>query len=145
MLIKEFCQATGLPRDTVRFYVKRGLLKPTIGTPGGNRYQHFDATQVERAMLIRSAQGLGFTLRQIAELAKNYEQETLSEEDRASVLRAQLAQITARERDLREMRRYLHAKLVWLEAGASGAQPTFDLARRRKLSAESRKRQGERA
>jgi MerR family transcriptional regulator, copper efflux regulator len=135
MLIKQFCEATGLPRDTVRFYVKRGLLKPTIGSRSCNRYQHFDAAQVERAMLIRSAQGLGFTLRQIGELAKDYEQETLSAEDRVGVLRAQLVQITTRERDLREMRRYLEAKLLWLESGASGAQPTFDLARRSKPSA----------
>lgn len=143
MLIKQFCEATGLPRDTVRFYVKRGLLKPTIGSASGNRYQHFDAAQVERAMLIRSAQGLGFTLRQIAELAKDYEHEAFSVEDKAGVLRAQLAQITARERDLREMRRYLEAKLRWLEAGASGAQPAF-LARRRKPSAEVRARRGKR-
>jgi len=140
MLIKQFCEATGLPRDTVRFYVKRGLLKPTIGSASGNRYQHFDAEQVERAMLIRSAQGLGFTLRQIAELAKDYEQGALTALDRAGVLRAQLAQITARERDLREMRRYLEAKLLWLEAGAAGAQPTFDLARRSKSRAETRPR-----
>jgi DNA-binding transcriptional MerR regulator len=143
MLIKQFCEATGLPRDTVRFYVKRGLLKPTIGSASGNRYQHFDTAQVERAMLIRSAQGLGFTLRQIAELAKDYEQTTLTLVDRAAVLRAQLVQITARERDLRQMRRYLEAKLLWLETGASGAQPTFGRERRRKPSAEARSRQGE--
>jgi len=134
MLIKQFCVATGLPRDTVRFYVKRGLLKPTIGSGSANRYQHFDAAQVERAMLIRSAQRLGFTLRQIAELAKDYEQGTLSTEDRAGVLRAQLAQVTARERDLREMRRYLQAKLLWLQAGASDAQPTFGQTQRSKPS-----------
>lgn len=134
MLIKQFCETTGLPRNTVRFYVKRGLLKPTIGSGSGNRYQHFDAAQVERAMLIRSAQGLGFTLRQIAELAKDYEQETLSSEDRAGVLRAQLAQVTARERDLRQMRQYLQAKLVWLETGELGAQPTFGQTQRSKPS-----------
>lgn len=135
MLIKQFSEATGLPRDTVRFYVKRGLLKPTIGSRSGNRYQHFDAAQIERAKLIRAAQGLGFTLRQIAELAKDYEQETLSAEDRAGVLRAQLMHITQCERDLREMRRYLEAKLLWLETGASGAQPAFGQTRQGKRGA----------
>lgn len=144
MLIKQFCEATGLPRDTVRFYVKRGLLKPTIGSASGNRYQHFDAAQVERAMLIRSAQGLGFTLRQIGELAKDYEKNAISVEDRAGVLRAQLAQITARERDLREMRRYIEVKLLWLEAGASGAPPTFR-TRRSKSSAGIRAHRGKSA
>jgi len=129
MLIKKFCEATGLPRDTVRFYVKRGLLKPTIGARSGNRYQHFDAAQVERARLIRAAQGLGFTLRQIAELAKDYEDGALLPDEKADVLRAQLAQIAARERDLRAMRHYLEAKLDWLESGEVGAPPAFGTER----------------
>lgn len=125
MLIKQFCEATGLPRDTVRFYVKRGLLKPTIGARSGNRYQHFDAVQIERARLIRAAQGLGFTLRQIAKLAKDYEEGALQPDEKAGVLRAQLAQIAARERDLRAVRHYLEAKLDWLETGEVGQPPAF--------------------
>ena len=55
MLIKGFCEATGLSRDTVRFYVRRGLLSPAIGSGAGNRYQVFDAAQVERAKVIKAA------------------------------------------------------------------------------------------
>jgi MerR family transcriptional regulator, copper efflux regulator len=67
MLIAEFARATGLSRDTIRFYVKKGLLQSVIGT---NRCQDFDAEQVDRALLIREKQALGFTLGKISVLSK---------------------------------------------------------------------------
>jgi MerR family transcriptional regulator, copper efflux regulator len=36
MLISEFARAAGLSRDTVRFYVRRGLLAPLAGNKGGS-------------------------------------------------------------------------------------------------------------
>lgn len=126
MLIKAFCEATDLPRDTVRFYVRRGLLKPSIGSRPGNRYQVFDAAQVERAKLIRAAQRLGFTLKQIAELGKRYDAEEVGSEAKMAVLRVQVAQLAAQERELRRVRKYLAAKLNWVEGGEVGAMPSFD-------------------
>ena len=69
MLIAEFVRATGLSRDTIRFYVKKRLLQPEIRL---NRYQDFDAEQVDRALLIREHQALGFTLREIATLSEEF-------------------------------------------------------------------------
>jgi DNA-binding transcriptional MerR regulator len=130
MLIQEFCRATGLGRDTVRFYVKRGLLTPAVGSApkGGvpsNRYQVFDAAHVERARLIRAAQGLGFTLAEIAALAAEYERGALTATQRAEVLRAHLAALDARATHLDALRGYLRAKLRWVETGAHGAPPPF--------------------
>lgn len=143
MLIQEFCEATGLTRDTVRFYVKRGLLTPAIGArsadappagrthaipgrsqPPTNRYQVFDDTQVERARLIRAAQGLGFTLAEIADLASAYEAGGMTRARKAVVLRAHLAALDERALRLRTVRRYLSAKLQWVEAGERGAPPS---------------------
>jgi DNA-binding transcriptional MerR regulator len=134
MLIQEFCRATGLGRDTVRFYVKRGLLTPAVGAaPRGatnaaapsNRYQVFDAAQVERARLIRAAQALGFTLAEIAALAAAYERGALSTARKAEVLRAHLAALDARAAHLDTLRGYLGAKLRWVEAGERGTPPAF--------------------
>lgn len=123
MLIREFCRATGLGRDTVRYYVKRGLLTPAVGAGGSNRYQRFDDAQVERARLIRTAQGLGFTLRQIAALGEQYERGALAAPERARVLREHLAELDARAEGLRGMREYLAAKLTWVEGGETGPPP----------------------
>lgn len=125
MLIKQFCEATGLPRDTVRFYVKRGLLAPEIGCRPNNRYQVFDATQVERARLIKAAQRLGFSLRQIAVLAESYGAEEIGSEAKMAVLRGQIAGLAEQERELRRMRLYLAAKLNWVENGETGSPPGF--------------------
>ncbi|MEJ1935686.1 MerR family transcriptional regulator [Nostoc sp. NIES-2111] len=126
MLIKEFCAATELPRDTVRFYVKRGLVKPSIGSRPGNRYQVFDAAQVERATLIKAAQRLGFSLRQIAELGNRYEASGAGSEAKKAVLRDQIARVSEQERELRKVRAYLSAKLAWLESGEIGEPPRFE-------------------
>jgi DNA-binding transcriptional MerR regulator len=125
VLIKEFCQATGLPRDTVRFYVKRGLLTPDVGSRASNRYQVFDQAQVERARLIRTAQRLGFSLGEIARLAQKYEGRDVPRAAKAELLRSRLAALDEQARLLRLMRSYLAAKLRWVEEGEVGAPPAF--------------------
>ncbi len=143
MLIKEFCEATGLSRDAVRFYVKRGLLSPAIGACGAerasarrrnatsgrllpptNRYQVFDAAQVERASQIRVAQELGFTLAEISELASAYTSGRLTRTKKVAILRAHLDALDERARRLRVLRRFVADKLQWLEAGEVGPTPT---------------------
>jgi len=125
MLIKQFCEATELPRDTVRFYIKRGLLKPEVGCGAGNRYQVFDNAQVERAKLIKLAQRLGFTLKQIADLGQRYDAKDIGPEAKMAILREQIDGIAEQERQLKKMRKYLTAKFRWIEDGETGSPPTF--------------------
>ncbi|HEV2605611.1 MAG TPA: MerR family transcriptional regulator [Microvirga sp.] len=134
MLIKEFCEATGLPRDTVRFYVKQGLLTPEVGSRRSNRYQVFSAEEVERAKLIKVAQRLGFTLKEIARLAEAYENQSLTRERKADVLRSQLATLGEQAKLLDSMRAFLTAKLAWLEGGEVGPPPKIDSVTRPKVS-----------
>lgn len=123
MLIKVFCEATGLPRDTVRFYVKRGLLTPDVGSRPGNRYQVFDPAQVERARMIKAAQKLGFSLKEIARLGEAYEARGVTREDKADLLRSRLAVLDEQARLLSRVREHLSAKLRWVEGGEVGAPP----------------------
>jgi len=125
MLIAEFSKATGLGRDTVRFYIKRGLLTPQVGVSGTNRYQSFDAGQVERALVIREAQSLGFTLREISTLSDEYERVGMTLARKAELMRERLAEVDAQAAKLRRLRRYFALKLEWLEAGAEGEPPSF--------------------
>lgn len=123
MLIGEFCRVTGLGRDTIRFYVRRGLIKPSRGSRPGNDYQVFGQDQVQRARLIRAAQALGFTLKEIAALAAAYEQADMTREARIALLRERVARLDAQARQLRDMRAYLSAKIRWLEGGELGPAP----------------------
>ncbi len=126
VLIKEFCQATGLPRDTVRFYVKQGLLTPEVGSRQSNRYQVFNAAQVERARMIKAAQRLGFSLREIASLGEAYEGAGVTREQRAALLRKHLAELEEQARLLHDVREFLTAKLDWVEGGEVATPPVLD-------------------
>ena len=125
MLIAEFTRATGLSRDTVRFYVKRGLLHPKVGTGGSNRYQSFDADQVERALIIRNAQALGFTLKEIAALDAEYNLKGMSLQRKIELMLERVALIDQQMTRLRGMRRYLMRKVAWMEAGEKGTPPAY--------------------
>ena len=59
-------EAAGVGRETVRFYERKGLLPEPPRTASG--YRHYPLESVERLQFIRRAQGLGFTLQEIADL-----------------------------------------------------------------------------
>ena len=59
MRIGELATATGLSRDTLRFYEKRGLLRAQRGSNG---YRDYPAESVQWLGYLRLAQSLGFTL-----------------------------------------------------------------------------------
>ena len=121
MLIAEFARATGLSRETIRFYVKKRLLRPGIRS---NRYQDFDAEQVDRALLIREHQALGFTLREIAALSEEFSR-GISVQRQAQVMRKRLAAIEQQTAKLQRLRRYSVAKIAWLDGGAISKPPSF--------------------
>ena len=62
MQIGDLAAATGLSRDTLRFYEKRGLLAPRRG---GNGYRDYPPEAVQWMRYVRIAQSLGFTLAEI--------------------------------------------------------------------------------
>jgi DNA-binding transcriptional MerR regulator len=62
MQIGELAEATGISRDTLRFYEKRGLLQ---ARRSGNGYRDYPPQAVDWLRYIRTAQALGFTLQEI--------------------------------------------------------------------------------
>jgi MerR family copper efflux transcriptional regulator len=65
MRIKDLCAATGLSRDTLRFYERKGLLN-RIGR-SANGYREYGDEAVVILAFVKHCQGLGFRLRDIAE------------------------------------------------------------------------------
>lgn len=125
MLIAEFCRQTGLSRDAVRLYVKLDLIRPTVGAHGDNRYRRFATTDIERALVIRTAQQLGFTLRQIVALNREYDAGALDMQRKLAVMQAQLKAVEAQAKRIRHLRKYVRAKIAWLESGECGAEPVL--------------------
>ncbi len=126
MLISEFARAAGLTTDTVRFYIRRGLLKPLAGKKGGsNPYQVFTNEHVQMARTVRMAQSLGFSLREIVALNVEYQAKRMTAARAAEVLRGQLGRLEEKAAHVNAMASYIKAKLAWLEAGGKGPEPNF--------------------
>lgn len=127
MLISEFARAAGLSTDTVRFYVRRGLLVPEIGGKGGrNPYQIFTEEHVRDARIIRLAQSLGMSLKEIAALGQEYRAGRMTRERSIEIMSNQLELLEHKARELDALASYLRAKLAWLNNGEKGPEP--DLA-----------------
>lgn len=62
MHIGELALATGISRDTLRYYEKRGLLR---ARRSGNGYRDYPPEAADWLRYIRMAQALGFTLQEI--------------------------------------------------------------------------------
>jgi DNA-binding transcriptional MerR regulator len=62
MRIGELASATGLSRDTLRFYEKRGLV---AARRSDNGYRDYPPEAVDWLCYVRTAQALGFTLSEI--------------------------------------------------------------------------------
>lgn len=123
MRIAEFCRRSELTRDAVRLYVRLGLVRPAVDA--GNRYQYFTSADVERVAVIRMAQQLGFTLKQIVALNREYEAGAMDTGRKLAVMRKQLQAVEAQAARIETMRAYLRAKIAWLEAGEQGEEPPF--------------------
>jgi MerR family transcriptional regulator, copper efflux regulator len=108
MQIGEIAAATGISRDTLRFYEKRGLL---TARRGGNGYRDYPPEAVDWLRYIRTAQQLGFTLKEIeADLPLLAAPEASAERLREA-LQAKLADIDARIAGLTALRGELTRRL----------------------------------
>jgi MerR family copper efflux transcriptional regulator len=66
LTIGQLAQRAGVGVPTIRFYERRGLLAPPYRRASG--YREYPADSVRRVRFIRHAQGLGFSLKEVAEL-----------------------------------------------------------------------------
>jgi len=124
MLISEFARVTGLTRDTVRFYARLGLLQPkTNGKGGRHPYRDFTDEDIQAAEIIRIAQSLGMSLKEIAAFTKERLKGRLTNERRVEIMSAQLVSLEAKATELQLMISYVRAKIDWLSLGEQGQQP----------------------
>lgn len=64
--IGEVAQRVGMTVEGLRFYERRGLLRPARRTAAG--YRLYEAPQLETLEFVRAAQRMGFSLEEIREL-----------------------------------------------------------------------------
>jgi len=68
LTVSKLAKAVGVEVSTIRYYERRGLVKPSSRRSSG--YRDYDSDAVRRVCFIRHAQALGFTLEEIAGLLR---------------------------------------------------------------------------
>jgi MerR family transcriptional regulator, copper efflux regulator len=126
VLISDFARRAGLTPDTVRFYVRLGLLRPETSAKGGARpYQVFTAEHLQATRIIRTAQSLGMSLKEVAAISAERRAGRMTPARSAAVLETQLDRLSIKSAELVAMQGYLRAKIDWLKGGEKGAPPDF--------------------
>lgn len=68
MLIGEITRRTGVPKDTIRYYERLGLVRLAIRGRRSNNYKEYADETPERLVQVAQLKALGFTLAEIGEL-----------------------------------------------------------------------------
>jgi MerR family transcriptional regulator, copper efflux regulator len=124
MLISEFVRRTGLARETVRYYVRFGLLQPQATNKGGRHpYLMFTDEDVHSADVIRVGQALGLSLREIVELRTARRSGDLPRKKRIALMKDQLVRLEAKSAELERLKTYVRAKIAWQQSGEKGDEP----------------------
>ncbi|MBC7184899.1 MAG: MerR family DNA-binding protein [Marinobacter sp.] len=112
MKVKDIAEAAGVNPDTVRFYTRENLLKPTRNPD--NNYQQFDAEDLRRLRFARKARQLGFSLpeiRQILDQADDHHSPCPMVRD---VFQHRLAEVEREIQELQQLRkRMITALAAW--------------------------------
>jgi MerR family mercuric resistance operon transcriptional regulator len=109
MTIGQLARAAHVPTSTVRFYERRGLLKPDARTQ--SNYRSYSLRTAERLKFIRAAQATGFSLKDIREmLALTYSDDPPCAEV-AALIEHRLDDVKQRLRELKRVDRALSIAL----------------------------------
>lgn len=99
LTIGAFAKMCGVHVETVRFYQRRGLLRAPERVAG--RIRRYDSANVARVRFVKSAQNLGFSLDEIAQLLRLDDGTRCGEASEIAARR--LADAQARLRDLQRI------------------------------------------
>ena len=105
MLIGELADATGLSRDTIRFYEKEGLLE-SAGRRDNN-YKEYPESAIDQLRFIKALQDRAFTLSEIRELLALSHEGAATCGDVGARIRAKVQQIDTQIEALRAMKERL--------------------------------------
>lgn len=107
--IGQLAKAAGIPTSTVRYYERRGLLRPQARTTGN--YRVYDENALERLNFMRSAQAAGFTLADIGVLLRYRDSDPSPCRKVQSLVKARLIHVAEQIKHLQAVDRMLRHRL----------------------------------
>ncbi|MCY1209148.1 HTH-type transcriptional regulator CueR [compost metagenome] len=108
MQIGQLASATGLSRDTLRFYEERGLIRAQRGSNG---YRVYAKETVQMVGYIRTAQKLGFSLHEIGDNLPAVWESAAPDHAIAALLADKVAVIDQKIAELNALRQDLLARV----------------------------------
>lgn len=139
--IGQLAQEADVPTSTVRYYERRGLLRPDSRSEGNYRIYGSDA--LERLRFVRSAQAAGFTLSDIDSLLRFRDGDIAPCQEVQSLITGRLDQVTEQMDHLQHVQRMLRKwRRICREAERTGRCGVLEglAATGKKSCAKSRKR-----
>ena len=116
MKIGELEAATGVGRDAIRLYERKGMLGRVPRT--ANNYRSYPPSLVAEIRLLRGMQSLGFSLAEIKPVLVGMRSKGINCLDGARLLAEKRARVEAQIRDLRKLSRVLAKQQTKLETRA---------------------------
>ena len=102
MKIGQLSKVTGVSRDAIRFYERRGMLTNITRPYEWNNYKDYGENNVKRIQLVKYLQRFSFTLKEIKELLDIKDANPNECIDRTKVLKEKLAVI---EQEIDELKK----------------------------------------
>lgn len=118
LTIGRVAKEVGVNIQTIRYYERLSLLKPTARRPSG--YRLYGDEEIRRLRFIKNAQALGFTLHEITELLNLRVRSSARCGAVQRKAQAKLVQVERKVRDLQALARSLRCLVRDCQAG----QPT---------------------
>jgi len=105
LLIGEFAEQAGVNRETLRYYERRGLLRPARRTASG--YRVYDRESAARLLFIKRAQAFGFSLEEVRDLLTTKPENPRSCNRVRSMLDGKMEELAERVRETQHFHRQL--------------------------------------
>ena len=118
MKIGELADRLNITASRIRFYEKRGLLSPDRRWDNG--YRDYSPADVDFLKMVLTAQKLGFSLREIGEMAGDFREEGRCCKQTLGRLKAKRAEIANRISDMKELENKLDTMIENYETQAGG-------------------------
>ncbi len=112
MLIGELVERSGLTKDTIRFYEKKGLILIGRKNRRDNNYKEYSEQVLEKLLLIRKLKDMGFTLNEIDTFLELWREEDASCKNLKFTLENKVVLVNEQIQKLSELKERLSASLA---------------------------------
>ena len=108
--IGKLAAAAGVPTTTVRYYERRGLLRPATRV-GSGAYRRYGDEELEQLLFVRAAQASGFSLDDVATLLGLRDGQTAPCKEVQILIESRLHDVGERVTDLKRVEQVLKRSL----------------------------------